>query len=271
MNRISTLFFIPVFSAPVFAGCQRARISGLAKGAGLLRRLAMALAMLLALASPAAADLDRDERAEIYQLIERFISENPEILRDALIALQEREEAARLEQALLLVRSDRADGVMGNPDGDVTIYEFSDYNCGYCKRMFKTLQSVLAADGQITLKVKEFPILAESSVIAARAGLAAQRQGKFEAFHSAMMQAVGSISRDSVIAVARKSGLDMDQLEKDMADPGLDQLLQANHMAARALGVTGTPALVIGDQLIPGAVDEAELRRLIDAARQASR
>ena len=236
-------------------------------GLARMRWFGLFLAVAVFLAAPARADLDRAEEAQILQLIEKFIAENPEKLRDALIGLQQKEEAARLQRALSLVRQDAGDGVMGNPDGDVIIYEFSDYNCGYCKRLFQTLRLVLAEDGNIALKVKEYPILADSSVIAARAGIAAQMQGKFPAFHTGMMQAVGGISKSTVEQVARKAGLDMARFASDMENPQLDLVLQGNQMAARALGVSGTPALVIGEQLIPGAINAEELRARIKAER----
>ena len=229
---------------------------------------AMFLAVAVLLAAPTRADLDRGEEAQILQLIEKFIAENPEKLRDALIGLQQREEAARLQTALSLVRQDAGDGVMGNPDGDVIIYEFSDYNCGYCKRLFQSLRLVLAEDGNIAVKVKEYPILADSSVIAARGGIAAQLQGKFAAYHTGMMQTVGGISKSTVEQVARKAGLDMARFTSDMENPQLDLILQGTQMAARALGVSGTPALVIGEQLIPGAISADELRARIKAERE---
>ena len=244
----------------------RTKFSGKAGLAGLLMSLAVLLAGPIK-ADSAKADFDSAEQRQILQLIEKFIAENPEKLRDALIGLQQREEAARLQRALSLVRQDAGDGVMGNPDGDIIIYEFSDYNCGYCKRLFQTLRLVLAEDSNITLKVKEYPILADSSVIAARAGIAAQMQGKFSAFHTGMMQAVGGISKSTVEQVARKAGLDMARFASDIESPQLDLVLQGTQMAARALGVSGTPALIIGEQLIPGAISAEELRARIKAER----
>ena len=229
--------------------------------------IAVSVVMITILHTPVRAGLDAEERAQTQQMIEQFIKDNPELLRDALVALAAREEAKRLQAGIMAVRDDAGDPVMGNPDGSIIVYEFSDYNCGYCKRLFQTLRLVLAEDGNIALKVKEYPILADSSVVAARAGIAAQMQGKFAAFHTGMMQAVGGISKSSVEQVARKAGLDMARFASDIENPQLDLVLQGNQMAARALGVSGTPALVIGEQLIPGAISADELRARIKAER----
>ena len=144
--------------------------------------------MLIGLATtPVTADMDQKDRAEMQQVIEQYIKNNPEVLRDALVSLAAREEAERVQAGIMLVRNDAGDPVMGNPNGSLTVYEFSDYNCGYCKRMFAPIMQMLAANGDVRLVVKEFPILSQSSVTAAKAGIAAQKQGKFKSFHTEMM------------------------------------------------------------------------------------
>ena len=234
----------------------------------LSRLFALSLASLCLLAQPASAELNAGERAEVRALIQQYLVENPELIRDVLTDLAQREQRAELDRALAVARQDEEDGLMGNPEGDVTIYEFSDYNCGYCKRVFNDLQQVLRDDPNIELRVKEFPILSDSSVVAARAGLAAQRQGKFEAFHTVMMQSVGGISERSIQDAAKLAGLDMDQFAKDRADGAIDARLSINTTLARQLKITGTPALIIGDIVVPGAVSAAQIKELVAVARR---
>ena len=141
-----------------------------------VKMLLMAAIFGLAAIASAHATLSDSEKSEIEAFIIEYISENPEFIRDALNQLAIREAEQQKQLALALVRMDERDPVMGNPAGDITIYEFSDYNCGYCKRLFATLQSVLEEDGNIRLVIKEFPILSESSYTAARTALALQKQ-----------------------------------------------------------------------------------------------
>ena len=216
---------------------------------------------------PAQAELSRGEQQEVREIIRAYLVENPELLRDVLTDLAMREEEEALNAALEIARQDEADGLMGNPDGDVTIYEFSDYNCGYCKRVFTALREVLEDDPMVELRVKEFPILAESSVIAARAGLAAQRQGKFADFHTIMMTAVGGITPDSITAAAEDAGLDMKQFNQDMNDPAMNEVLGTNSALARQLDLSGTPALIIGNVVIPGAISAEQIKELVASVR----
>lgn len=215
----------------------------------------------------AEASLTDQDKAEIKAIISEFIAENPEMIRDVLTELAVAEQAAREQAAFSLVREDADDPVIGQPDAAITIYEFSDYNCGYCKRIFADLQAVLAEQPDVKLVVKEFPILAESSVVAAKAAIAAQRQGKFPDFHRAMMTWRGRIDDEAVSSAARKAGLDVGQLQNDMEDELTLSILTRTRAAAAALEIRGTPALVIGDRLIPGAISKSEILDLINQAR----
>ena len=234
----------------------------------LSRSIALTLISLCLLAQPASAELDSGERAEVRAIIQQYLVENPELIREVLTNLAQREQRAELDRALAVARQDEEDGLLGNPDGDVTIYEFSDYNCGYCKRVFNDLRQVLSEDPNVELRVKEFPILSDSSVVAARAGLAAQRQGKFETFHIAMMQSVGGISERTIQDAAKLAGLDMKQFAKDRVDGAIDARLSVNTALARQLKITGTPALIIGDVIVPGAVSAAQIKELVAVARR---
>lgn len=217
----------------------------------------------------AVAELTDEDRSEIKQIISTFIAENPELIRDVLTELAIAEQAAREQAAFSLVRNDAGDPSIGKNQAAITIYEFSDYNCGYCKRVFADLQAVLAEQPDVKLVIKEFPILAESSVVAAKAGIAAHRQGKFPEFHRAMMTWRGRIDDAAIRSAAEDAGLDLTRLQADMEDEETLSILTRTQAAASALDIRGTPALVIGDRLIPGAISKTEILDLINQARAA--
>ena len=190
-------------------------------------------------------------------------------MREALIALPTRDRAQR-EQAMIILREDAGDPVLGNPDGSFTVYEFSDYNCGYCKRVFQPLMELIGEDGDIRLVVKEFPILSQSSMLAAQAGVAAQAQGVFPKFHIAMMTARGAISMESILEAAETAGADLDRLQADMNSPEVMAVIERTRLAAQQLEISGTPGLVIGSQVIPGAISIEQMREVIAAERAAN-
>jgi len=213
------------------------------------------------------ADLDPADRQVIRQEIETYIRQNPEILRDALVALAAREEAARQRAGIAQVRNDAGDPVLGNPDGAITVYEFSDYNCGYCKRMFAPVVALLANNSDVRMVIKECPIFSPSSLSAAKAGIAAQKQGKFEIFHKSLMTYRGQVTDDAITAAAKAADVDIDQMRRDMDSKETTGIIARTRAAAAALGINGTPGFVIGDTIIPGAVDPAQLQAVIDALR----
>ena len=215
----------------------------------------------------ARADLDPADRQAIRQEIETYIRQNPEILRDALVALAAREDAARQRAGIAQVRNDAGDPVLGNPDGAITVYEFSDYNCGYCKRMFAPVIALVANNSDVRMVIKEFPILSPSSLSAAKAGIAAQKQGKFEIFHKSLMTYRGQVTDDAITAAAKAADIDIDQMRGDMDSKDTTAIIARTRAAAAALGINGTPGFVIGDTIIPGAVDPAQLQAVIDALR----
>jgi protein-disulfide isomerase len=163
---------------------------------------------------------------------------------------------------------DPATPVGGNPKGDVTIVEFFDYRCPYCKRVQPELQALLDQDRKLRLIYKEMPVLGSASVVAARAALAAQRQGKYEAFHAAMMGTKGQITEDTVDRIAESVGLDVDWLKQDMAAPEIMRTLRANLALANALNIHGTPGFIIGNRIVMGALDLDTLKNMIAAARK---
>ena len=227
------------------------------------------------IASPAVA-LPPDKVA-LGKTIREYLIANPEVLVEAMQELERKQDSQRDSQAQKAIQENQSEllrdpdsPIAGNPDGDVTVVEFNDYQCPYCKRAHLAVKSTLASDGKVKLVIKDLPILGEPSRIAALAALAARAQGKHLAFHNALMEYSGKIDRDKIMEIAVASGLDMARLQKDMDDPKLKQIIERNTALASALGVRGTPAFVVGNQFVPGAVDTDALKQLIADARKRS-
>lgn len=240
----------------------------------MLKRGALALALA---AAPLAATAQELDEARIRELVLETIRENPEIVLEAVSILEQRQaEAQALAQAEVLgsqrdlLENDPNAPVLGNPDGDVTVVEFFDYNCPYCKRAMPEVQALLAADPNIRLVYREWPILGEGSVFAARAALAARKQGKYEEFHWAMMGLKGRAEEASVMRVAGEVGLDVERLRADMQGPEIEEHISTSVRLTQALGFNGTPSFVIGDALVPGFVEQARLAELVAEARDAA-
>ena len=198
-----------------------------------------------------------------------FVNDNPQLILDSVRSYSARMEREARDQALNLVRANDGNTVMGNPDGDVTIYEFSDYNCGYCKRSFSMLMELARQDDNIRIVVKEFPILSQSSVDAARLAIAAGEIGKFEAFHSATMTWQGGLDELAYDSIAEAAGTSLDELNSILDGLDTDTIFSDNRNAAQQLNISGTPAFIVGDTLIPGAVSLEEIQDLVRAAREA--
>lgn len=228
----------------------------------------------LGLTPPASAQMSAAERSEIEQVVRDYLLENPELLLEALEVLEQRTQAAqesRQQETLSLHRDelgrDATSPVLGNPEGDVTVVEFFDYQCGYCKQASAALRDLLERDPGVRLVMKEFPILGPASLVGARAALAAERQGGYEDLHWALMANRGQLDEEKVFALAAEAGLDVEQLRADMNDPRIQETLRRNYGLAEQLEIRGTPAFVIGDQLLPGAVPLEQLQQAVDAAR----
>lgn len=235
--------------------------------------LAVLLAML-ALAGPASATVfSPEQRAEIVSILRDALTRDPTILRDAIEALRadetSREQAA--SKAAVTNARDRlitaADPVGGNPKGDITIVEFFDFRCGYCKRLDPVLTRFIAEDRNIRRVFKDLPILGPASVLAAKAALAAHKQNAYEKMRDALMKGSPEITLSSIQAEAKRLGLDTERLAKDMESPAIKAQIDANLALAQVLGIQGTPALVIGEEFVPGAVPLEELRRIVAQAR----
>ena len=218
-----------------------------------------------------------DETKAIEKILRDYILKNPEIIKDAAEILGEKQEAAARDRArrTILARKDElfkdpASPVDGNPSGDVTIVEFFDYQCGYCKRVFPRLQKLLADDGNLRFVFKEFPILGRNSVFAARAALAARKQGEkqYVAFHKVMMASKGGLSKARVFRFAMDAGLDIERLKGDMEGDDINEMIRRNLKLADTLTINGTPAFVIGDTIVRGAAGIKTLKSLVERARK---
>ncbi len=235
--------------------------------------------MVAVLAGPvAAADskeaLSPAQKAEVQKLIRETLIKHPEIIVQAVQELRRRQEAAKaaalkvkLAQKRTELLASPEDPVVGNPKGNVTIVEFFDYNCVYCRRVKSALDGVVAKDGKIRLVYKEFPILGPGSEFASRAAIASMRQGKYEKFHNAMFAFRGRLQAPQVMAIAKAVGLDIEKLKTDMKSAAVTALIKKNHALAQTLGITGTPAFVIGNELVPGAVPADEITQHVSSAR----
>jgi protein-disulfide isomerase len=211
----------------------------------------------------------------VKKMVHDYIMENPSVIADAIEALRQKEELAAEVSARKAI-SDRKNEilddpespVLGNAKGDVTVVEFFDYRCPYCKNMLDMVMDTVKSDGKVRLVMKELPILGPDSVTAARAALAARSQKKYEEFHRALMKLKGPINEASVMKTAAEIGLNVEKLKKDMDDDRIDTVLKNNIQLAHALNISGTPGFVIGDQITPGAMNQQALKQLIDQARK---
>ena len=222
-----------------------------------------------------AAEISPGEREAIEGIIHDYLLKNPDVMIEALRGAEEKLNHEADAKATKVISNrgseifdDPATPVGGNPRGDVTIVEFFDYRCPYCKQVLPVLQTVLKEDHNLRFVYKEMPVLGPVSVVAAHAALAAQRQGKYEAFHTAMMATKGQITDDTVYKVAGSVGLDIDRLKQDMTAPEIDRTLKANLALAEELNIRGTPGFIIGKKIVPGALDLDALKNMVAEARK---
>lgn len=210
----------------------------------------------------------------VKELVAEALRENPELVLEALQALEQRQAEAEAEAAMSVLTAERnileRDSnapVLGNPAGDVTVVEFFDYNCPYCKQAAPEINALLDADKNVRLVLREWPILSEGSAFAARAALASRKQGMYAAFHKALMTMRGKLEAEAVLRIAEETGLDVEKLQNDMKSPEVEEHIATSMRLAEALGFNGTPAFVVGDQLIPGFVEQDQLSEAVKTAR----
>lgn len=241
-------------------------------------RMAAAAAALLVTAPSAFADgsFTDAQKKDIGEIVRQYLMDNPEVLLDVSKALEAKQQQAEEAQrgSVLQSNADQIfrnanDFVAGNPKGDVTMVEFFDYNCGWCKKGFPEVMNLLDQDKNLRFVLKEFPIFGGDSDYAAMAAIAAKKQNKYWELHKALFAHEGKVTREVVDEVAAKQGLDVEKLKQDMKDPSVAQELADNHALAQSLAINGTPAFIIDDKVSPGYLPADNLAQIIDGVRKA--
>ncbi len=204
----------------------------------------------------------------VERTVHAYLIAHPEVITEAMGRLQDRDTAKTVADNRAAITAPIGDAWAGDPHGDVTLVEYYDYNCGYCRASLPVIAELLAAEPHVRLIYRELPVLAESSRAAARVSLLAARQGRFRRFHDALY-AAGPVSDDTIAATARAAGVDLSKLPA--ATAGEDGELHANLHLAQQLGMAGTPSWVIGDRVVVGALTLDRLRQEIADARAKAR
>ena len=242
----------------------------------------LAIAALLTFAQPVAATdmtaMSDTERAVFGEEVRAYLLEHPEVLMEAIAVLEKRQADAQQSTDAQIIQSnakaifeDEGSFVGGNPDGDITIVEFMDYNCGYCKKAYPEVASLLSSDGNIRFVVKEFPILGESSVLAARFALAVRSVAgdeAYESIHNALMELRGGISQPALDRLASDHSIDIEAVKAEMNSDAVNSILAQNQKLAQELQITGTPTFVMGDQMLRGYVPLDGMQQIVADIRQ---
>ncbi len=203
----------------------------------------------------------------IDTIIKKFLKKNPDFVRSTLDNYKISLENKRKQNAIKLLKDVDNPGIFSK-HADITIYEFFDYNCGYCKSVVKTIMDFLSEDEKVNFVFVEFPILSQQSYFAAKAALASKNQDLYNKFHLSLMKIKGRINEETVFSAAEEVGLDISQLKKDMNNPEIEQQLVKNREIAKLLGLNGTPAFIIGDIIYPGALNLNNLKEIIKRFRE---
>lgn len=243
--------------------------------------LAASVAVTLGAAAPASAvdaAFTDAQQAALGPMIKDYLMRNPEVLRDVMAALDKKQkqedEAHRLDvvdnrSSELFDSSFQA--TIGNPEGKITVVEFFDYNCGYCRKALGDIQALIKSDPKLRVVIKDFPVLGPESLEASQVAVAVRQQLKgdklFE-FHQKLLETKGRVNGARAIQVAKELGADAGRLQKDMASAEVKAALSENRGLGDRLGLSGTPAFVIGEEIIPGAVGVDPIRKTIADVRQ---
>lgn len=240
-----------------------------------------ALVAALSFATPALSfdfsDMSPDERASFGAQVRAYLMDNPQVIMEAVSALEAQQAQAQAQADVTLV-SDNADAIFddgfsfvgGNPDGDITLVEFMDYRCGYCKRAFNEVEKLLESDGNIRFIVKEFPILGEQSVLASRYAIATQRtlgDDAYKAIHDSLMTYKGDITINALRRLAQSYGYDSDVIEAGMNDEEVTEQIRKTRELAQQLRISGTPTFVLGDEVVRGYVPYDQMKSIVAEKR----
>jgi protein-disulfide isomerase len=239
----------------------------------------IAATVCLALPASAQAQFSADQRREIETIVKDYLLAHPEVMQDVMSEMEKRQQAAEAEKHRAAVVENNAtlfnsphQVVLGNPRGNVTMVEFFDYNCGFCKRALSDMLDLLKTDPNLKFVLKEFPVLGEGSVEAARVAVAVRMQDvsgkKYIEFHQKLLGGRGQADKARALAVAKEVGFDLARIEKDMGSDEVKKTIDEDMKLADALGVSGTPSYVVGDELVVGAVGLDTLKEKIAAERK---
>jgi protein-disulfide isomerase len=229
--------------------------------------------------TPTAQTFSSDQQHEIESIVKNYLVQHPEAVQDALDALDKRQKQADAEKARATIVENKAtlfnsthQVVLGNPQGNVTMVEFFDYNCGFCKRALPDMVDLLKTNSDLKFVLKEFPVLGEGSVEAAHVAVAARMQDstgkKYIEFHQKLLGGRGPADKARALAVAKEVGFDMPRIEKDMDSDEVKKTIDEDMKLADALGVSGTPTYVVGDEVVVGAVGLDELKAKLKAGQK---
>ncbi|SFB81700.1 DsbA family protein [Tropicimonas isoalkanivorans] len=248
-----------------------------------MKTLPLAAALAFGVALPAAAldmtNLTDSEREAFRAEVRTYLLENPEVLMEAISVLEQRNQEAQADNDVALVQANAADlfdvetdWVGGNPEGDVTIVEFVDYRCGYCRKAYPEVNQLIEDDGEIRLILKEFPILGEQSVLSTRVALATRNAFGDDAYgrmHDALITLRGEVNDESIRSLAADLDLDGDKILAGMSAPEVDAVIAENHALAQRLQISGTPTFVVGDQLLRGYLPYDGMKHVVEQVREA--
>ena len=209
-------------------------------------------------------EIDKDK---IEKLVKNFLIKNPDFLKSILDDHKISIENQKKQNAIKALEDIDNPGIY-QKQANITIYEFFDYNCGYCKSVVKTIMDVLSEDKKINFVFVEFPILSQQSYIAAKAAIASKKQNLYNKFHLSLMKIKGRVDEEKVFNTAKKIGLNINQLKIDMNNPEVEQVLKKNREIANLLNLNGTPAFVIGDIIYPGALNLINFKKIIKKFRE---
>jgi len=239
--------------------------------------IALGLAFTASL-SVRAQSFTADQRGQIEQVVKEYLLSHPELLQEVMAELEKRQSAAESEKHRAAIKEYSGEiftsprqVTLGNAQGDVTLVEFFDYNCGYCKRALTDMLELIKTDPKLKFVLKEFPVLGDGSVQAAQVAAAARMQDKsgkkYLEFHQKLLGGRGQVDKARALAAAKETGFDVARIEKDMASEEVKAQLEESFKVAEALGLNGTPSYVVGDEVLVGAVGLNMLREKINTAR----
>ena len=244
----------------------------------LITLLFLALSLPFSVAQAQTPAFTESQKGALQEIIKDYLLKNPEVIQDAMIELEKRQKDSE-QKARARITQDKSGPLFtakhnvsfGNPKGDVTIVEFFDYNCGFCKRALVDLQRIVAEDKNVRIITKDFPVLGQGSVEAATVAVAAKQQlspEKLWAFHQKLLTVRGQVGKQQAMDAAKEVGADMAKLTKDMESAAVRAAIEENVQIADALGLTGTPSYLVGDDIVVGAVGFDSLKSRVDSIRK---